>query len=302
MSKRSHSELSKNNVDSTDPKLEKDSMSDNESGDENDMDVVDVDFDFFDPKEIDFHAIKRMLISSFGDDHDAFDTSELADIIVKQKLIGSTVKASGEDDPYAFLTVLNMHELSDKNVIQQIKNYLLEKSGKTRVVKEKLAEILGETGKDVGIIFNERLMNMPVQVVPPMFKMLFEELEWAIADKERYDFEWYIMTSPIYKEIAPTGDSDGNKGDMEEEMPGYVASGSKKSRISDKTFYFHPEDEFIEEFVDYKFDYKFSKKDRAPDSRNSFAEFGLSPLRRCFIVHKSKLIPIHKKLESVFAP
>lgn len=31
-------------------------------------------------------------------------------------------------------------------------------------------------------MLNERLVNMPVQVVPPMFRMLEEELQWAIDD------------------------------------------------------------------------------------------------------------------------
>jgi protein BCP1 len=42
-------------------------------------------------------------------DSQLFNLSELADIILSQPLLGSTVKVDGnETDPYAFLTVLNL--------------------------------------------------------------------------------------------------------------------------------------------------------------------------------------------------
>jgi protein BCP1 len=43
-------------------------------------------------------------------DFQLFDMSALADLILSQPTLGSTVKVDGnETDPYAFLTVLNMH-------------------------------------------------------------------------------------------------------------------------------------------------------------------------------------------------
>jgi protein BCP1 len=41
-----------------------------------------VDFEFFDPKEIDFHGLKALLGSYL--DGDSFETSELADAIISQ--------------------------------------------------------------------------------------------------------------------------------------------------------------------------------------------------------------------------
>ena len=34
----------------------------------------------------------------------------------------------------------------------------------------------------VGLILCERLVNMPVQVIPPMYRMLTDEIKWAIDD------------------------------------------------------------------------------------------------------------------------
>ncbi|PVU94954.1 hypothetical protein BB561_002139 [Smittium simulii] len=296
MAKRRHEEVVKA---SNNPKQNSD---DSEmDSDDNEMDIVNVDFDFFDFKQVDFHAVKRLLIQTFGEDHELFELSELTELIIKQNLVGTTVKVTGEDDPYAFLTVLNITELAETAVFKQISKYLLDKSSKNMKANMKLKEILSpNVSQDVGFIINERLTNMPAQVVPPMLKMLFEEIQWAIDDKERYNFEWYIMLSPIYREIAPTSEQLQH----EEILPNQLQkdNSSKKPRTSEKAFYFHPEEEFIEPFAEYMFDFRFSKYKRAADSRNSFTDFGLLPLRRCFIIHKSQMLPIYNKLESLFKP
>lgn len=75
-----------------------------------DMDMVNVDFEWFDPQPaVDFHGLKTLLRQLLDVDSQLFDLSELADIILSQPLLGSTVKVDGnETDPYAFLTVLNL--------------------------------------------------------------------------------------------------------------------------------------------------------------------------------------------------
>lgn len=73
--------------------------------------MVNVDFEWFDPSEIDFHGLKVLLRQLFDTDAQIFDLSALADLILSQPLLGSTVKVDGKDsDPYAFLSVLNLQE------------------------------------------------------------------------------------------------------------------------------------------------------------------------------------------------
>jgi len=82
-----------------------------ESGDE-DMDLLNVDFEWFDPQPaVDFHGLKTLCRQLFDLDSELFNLSDLVDLILSQPLLGSTVKVDGnESDPYAFLTVLNLHE------------------------------------------------------------------------------------------------------------------------------------------------------------------------------------------------
>lgn len=74
--------------------------------------MLDVEFEWFDPQpEYDFHGLKALLRQLFDVDAQLFDLSALTDLILAQPLLGSTVKVEGnETDPYAFLTVLNLHE------------------------------------------------------------------------------------------------------------------------------------------------------------------------------------------------
>jgi protein BCP1 len=59
---------------------------------------------------VDFVALKRLIIQLFQADADLLKPHDLSELILSQPLVGTTVKTDGkESDPYAFLTVLNMH-------------------------------------------------------------------------------------------------------------------------------------------------------------------------------------------------
>jgi len=71
--------------------------------------LVNCDFEFFDPQKQDYLGIKHLLRQLFDTDADLFDLGELTEIILAQPLLGSTVKTEGhEGDPLSFLTVLNL--------------------------------------------------------------------------------------------------------------------------------------------------------------------------------------------------
>jgi hypothetical protein len=79
------------------------------------QEIVDVDFDFFDLDPIDFHAVKRLLGQLFSADAELLNLTDIADLIINQASVGSTVKVDGkESDPYALLTVINtnVHKVS----------------------------------------------------------------------------------------------------------------------------------------------------------------------------------------------
>ncbi|KAJ2805704.1 Mss4p nuclear export [Coemansia guatemalensis] len=239
--------------------------------------MVNIDFEFFDPSPEDFHAMKHMLVSAFGDDAEEFNVSELVELILEQNAIGSTVKVEEGGDPYGFMTVVDMRAHSGKTVVKQIRKYL-EKKADGQKMGGRLREMLdGHTG----LLINERVINMPPQVVAPMLRMLAEETQRATEAGEPFDFEYYLLLAPMYREVS------------EEENP---------RRTEAMAAFAHAEDEFVEEFACFKFDYRFSRSQRVADARNSFADSGLAPSRRCLVIPRANFASLIKRLEEVLAP
>ncbi|OOF93180.1 hypothetical protein ASPCADRAFT_398795 [Aspergillus carbonarius ITEM 5010] len=241
-------------------------------GDESDeeMDMVNVDFEWFDPQpNVDFHGLKNLLRQLFDTDAQIFDMSALADLILSQPLLGSTVKVDGmESDPYAFLTVLNLQEHKDKPVIQDLTNYLHRKSTTSSTLTP-LATLLSQTPiPPIGLILTERLINMPAEVVPPMYTMLQEEIAWAIKDNEPYNFTHYLIVSKTYEEVE-------SKLDAEESRP----QKKKKKAAAERgeRFFFHPEDEVLEKHAVCvgSVEYTHKADEGLSDSKRAFQELGI---------------------------
>ena len=85
-----------------------------ENSDE-EAETINVDFEWFDPQQIDFHGLKLLLRQLLDVDSELFELSALSSLIIAQPLLGSTVKVPDEEvethetDPFAFLTVFNLH-------------------------------------------------------------------------------------------------------------------------------------------------------------------------------------------------
>lgn len=71
--------------------------------------IINVDFDFFNPHEGDYHATKNLLNQLFQNDAQLLAVEGLTELLIGQTQIGTTVKTDGLDaDPYAFVTVVNL--------------------------------------------------------------------------------------------------------------------------------------------------------------------------------------------------
>jgi len=270
----------------TTPAITQDDSSDS------DVDMLNVDFEWFDPASIDFHGLKLLLRQLLDADSDLFDLSALADLIISQPTLGSTVKVSDDDttdtkdtDPYAFLTILNLHAHREKEVVQQLTQYLVQKCSKISTLAG-LPGLLQKDGAQVGLVLTERLINMPTEIVPPMYAMLLEEIEWAVKDNEPYNFTHYLIISKVYTEIA-------SRLDVETEEP--AQKKSKKSKTASggmlpETFFFHPEDEVLQEHALGFGHYEYTKPwaEGASDAKRAFQEAGIRPLGSMVLVEAAK--------------
>ncbi|KAA8909034.1 protein bcp1 [Sphaerosporella brunnea] len=272
-----------------------------DSGDDSgseDMDLVNVDFEMFDPQPAhDFHGIRQLLRQLFDADSALFDLSALTDLILSQPLLGTTVKTEGnESDPFAFLTVINLHEHASNPAIQTLASYLLAKSASNPQLHAKLRSILDSgSSAQVGLILTERLINMPVQVVPPMYKMLLEEIEWALAENEPYNFTHFMVLSKTYTEVA-------SRLDELEARPN--KKGKKQAKRRNDTFYYHLEDEVIRRRCgeDNAAGFRFEKEGEAADSKRAFSDMGIKPQGLMMLVEKEGFGHMVEDLEGLFKP
>ena len=166
---------------------------------------------------MDFIALKRLIVQLFQGDAELLKPHELSELILSQPLVGTSVKTDGrESDPYAFLTVLNMHihkvlfsqffnqtslriVLQDHPSIEAIAEYVLSKSAPDPSLHNTLRTLLSpDASSHLGFIFSERLVNMPTEVIPHMFRMLADEIQWACDDGEPYHFSHLLVLSRTY--------------------------------------------------------------------------------------------------------
>ncbi|KAI0520824.1 putative actin cytoskeleton organization and vesicular protein [Xylaria bambusicola] len=249
-------------------------VEDSDSSDDEDFDMVNVDFEWFNFNEkVDFHGMKNLIRQLFDVDATLFDVSALVDLILSQSTIGSTVKTDGEEsDPFAFVTALNIQEHRQKQPIAQLIEYLSEKAKAT----ESLAPIpeLLASGKHVGLVLSERVINMPSDVAPPLYSMLMEEIQDAVDDKEPYEFTHYLIVSKTYHEIESTLAEERKK---------------KKGRQDATLFYFHEEDEVLQKHAIAYGSYPFTKMDdTVADSKRAFQEMGVMPMGSMILIEASK--------------
>jgi len=244
------------------------------------MDVVNVDFELFnyDP-QIDFHGVKTLLRQLLDVDAQLLDLSGLSDLVVEQNTIGSTCKVDDKaNDAYAFLTVLNAGEHRGKKPVTTLIEYLSDRarastststngngnggSGKSSSLAETVPELLASDKAVVGIVLAERLLNMPAEVIPPMWSMMIDEIEAAVEDKEPYEFTHYLVVSRAYYEVASSLDERKQK----------------RAREETRLQYFHPEDEEMRKHALAAGTYAFTKEDEAvADSKRAFQEMGVKP-------------------------
>ena len=258
--------------------------------------MLNVEFEWFDPQPAyDFHGIKTLLQQLFDVDAQIFDLSALTDLILAQPLLGSTVKVDGnETDAYAFLTVLSLQEHKDKPFIAKLIDYLRQKVASSSS-HSPVAKLLSLSDiPPIGLVLTERLINVPSEVTPPMYMMLLEEIQWAVEEKEPYNFSHYLILSKTYTEVVSMLDEEDDRPKKKK----------KGGRLSSTVLYFHPEDEVFERHTICHGPYEYSNKqdEGHSDSKRAFQEMGIKPLGHMMLLEAGKFEEAIKDVAEYLKP
>ncbi|KAL8218684.1 hypothetical protein R6Q57_022057 [Mikania cordata] len=212
---------------------------DSSSEDEDFEGVVQADFAFFDPKPDDFHGVKVLLQTYL--DSKKWDLSSFVDLILQQTTVGTVIKIEEDEDNgvYGFISALNLHRYKDCKCMNEVKEFLLEMCQDNNI-KDKLKLYFEERAAEVGLLVSQCVMNLPPQLLPPLYDGLFDEISWATEDepteelRKSFCFRYYIMISKVYK----------HKGNQRKK-----ASSSNE----DDVIYLKPEDEIFHNLSAWSF-------------------------------------------------
>lgn len=167
--------------------------------------AIDVSFNFVAPSEIDFQALKRLAQQLYYTHAPDLDLGVLADHVIKLGMGNSSVAAaSGDDapphdalgtvvkveddedgDPFAFASAIDLSQAnssssstsgpSSKALRDYYARVLTSNPGaSSSTAAQKIHAALQSS--HVVQVFHERMVNMPPQIMPPLYRMLFDEI------------------------------------------------------------------------------------------------------------------------------
>jgi protein BCP1 len=166
--------------------------------------IVNVEFLFSPIREHYFHNIKTLVKLIF--EFEEVGISGIADLILNQREeVGTVIKTEDEDQIksndvaiLALITLISLHRDKDKEPVQQIINFILQKINTylTGEQKELALKIMNST--KVGFLVNERAVNLPLELVPPMFNLHIEDIadyKYDNNNDTKYDTDYIVMVS-----------------------------------------------------------------------------------------------------------
>ena len=216
-----------------------DQQDDDDGDEDSDDDMINVEFEFSDPRESHFKSVRNFFRYLFMGTAKDIDFSPLADAVVSQVEAGSMIQVAGEDDVYAFLTMLNLQfykvvfqsffQLQDNKSIQAILSIL-----RKNCPEELLPKFEEAIAKPTGLLLNERMRNFPPEVIPNLFNSLGEDIKWALENsdtKEAFKYDNMLVIAPcFYEEVE-------------------IRKKGKKQKLSKEQgncLFFHFEDEILQ--------------------------------------------------------
>ncbi|XP_054625086.1 protein BCCIP homolog isoform X1 [Dunckerocampus dactyliophorus] len=277
---------------SSDESLEEDEDSTGEGSEASEEEIdeeVMVDFEAHTISHNDFDGIRKLLQRLFLKAH--VNTSEMTDIIIQQKHVGSVIKQaevpedSDDEDPdevFGFITMLNLTEKRSVQCVEEVKELLLNQCEKSsgHSVMEQLEKTLDDTSKPVGLLLSERFVNVPPQIALPLHKQLQEELSEAErTNKLSGRYHYCLMISKTCKEASKSIPARG--GTPQEEY-----------------MFINAEEEFFYEHAAIKFHFSVQEDaDSCLSGSWSFEDVPMKPFRTVMLIPADRMPSIMDKLK-----
>lgn len=150
-------------------------------------------------------AIKRLLRQTLSHDDELIDVHPLASLILSEGVrlgAGSSVKTDGEEsDPWGLIAAVDVHQckvgqayhfleshtnVQDDPGFKPFLDYLMSSLPKQSPIRP----LLGPSSPPASssrpaLIFSLRMLNLPLPLMPPLYKMLLSELDAKQPGREQ---------------------------------------------------------------------------------------------------------------------
>ncbi|TDG48190.1 hypothetical protein AWZ03_005365 [Drosophila navojoa] len=149
--------------------------------------------------------------------------NQLAELLIAQNFVGSVICQCMDDDLdsemedmveegtiFGITSVVNLTAKKDKPVIEQLRKYITQRAemSATKQVQEQLKNLLDNEQRHVGLLINERFINIPAQISVPLLQNLHEEIEAAKAKKMKFNFDTLLMLVKFHRKLGKKGKPD----------------------------------------------------------------------------------------------
>ncbi|EFC50773.1 predicted protein [Naegleria gruberi] len=181
-------------------------------------------------------------------------------------------------DMYGLLSLLDYKQHKKKQCMKQIKAFVLQKCP-DQDKREKLCEVFDNS--KLGIIVNERVINLPYEVGGMLHLNLFEELEREQKENGFTKFQYYLIITKVFHMRSPL-------------------SGQVK-KVKDEAIFYKPEEQFYHERALVSFDYPI-KSEYTEDASTLTLTDDTFQQGLCMIIESSKVRKILKKIKEQLLP
>ena len=178
----------------------------NESGlnieDKEKNEIINVEFIFSCINEEHFIMIKNLLRPNFQFEN--ISLNGLADLVIQMReYVGTTIKQDNEEEDKIFgvFTLIPLTFYNTNPITKQIFKMIEEKIKNDNKLKNKINLILK---KKIGFLINERIINLPHELIPPAMNFISNEVFECINEEDydkRFDIDYIIIMTKFVKDI-----------------------------------------------------------------------------------------------------
>lgn len=202
------------------PESGDDSMSEeSESGTYHGQQEIQATFEGRNPEGQDFHGIKQLLSQLFLKAH--INLGQMTDMLIGQSGVGSVLKQSyndsddeddmeltDESDVFGITSVINLTSHKETPCVKEFFELLDDLATEhAKDSQQELKQIL-QPGRKLGLLINERFLNIPAKISSVMLSSLYDELQKIKKKDKSYEFDYFIL---IAKTSKPKGNKDGEE-------------------------------------------------------------------------------------------